>query len=84
MFAVRYWTDSPWRARERRVCNPLLDNSAEYNSAGRTNQEVYVPTRHFTNVNTCVYDPSVFRVLANWPRAPAYLPVPPNIARATG
>src|SRR5207244_9735862 len=38
---------------------------------------------HFSSVNTCVYEPSAFRVLANWPRAPMYLPVPPNIARTT-
>jgi hypothetical protein len=35
---------------------------------------------HLNNVNTCVYAPSVFRVLVNWPRAPIYLPVPPNTA----
>ena len=38
---------------------------------------------HFSNVNTCVYEPSVLRVLATWPRAPMYLPVPPKTGRTT-
>jgi len=39
---------------------------------------------YLKKVNTCVYEPPVFRVLVIWPRAPMYLPVPPNTARTTG
>jgi hypothetical protein len=46
---------------------------------GIVSPEFYL--HHLSSVNTCVYEPSAFRVLANWPRAPMYLPVPPNIAR---
>ena len=46
---------------------------------GIVSPEFYL--HHLSSVNTCVYDPSAFRILANWPRAPMYLPVPPNIAR---
>ena len=39
---------------------------------------------YLSNVNTCVYEPSAFRVLVTWPRAPMYLPVPPKTGRTTG
>ena len=39
---------------------------------------------YLSNVNTCVYEPSAFRVLVSCPRAPMYLPVPPKIGRTTG
>src|SRR5437763_13784604 len=48
----------------------------------RANATLY--SDHLSSVNTCVYEPSAFRVLVNWPRAPMYLPVPPKIARTTG
>jgi hypothetical protein len=32
------------------------------------------PAAHLASVNICVYEPSVFRVLVNWPRAPKQSP----------
>jgi hypothetical protein len=40
--------------------------------------------RLLENVNACVYEPSAFRVVVAWPRAPMYLPVPPKTGRTTG
>ena len=39
---------------------------------------------YFINVKTWMYEPSLFRVLVTWPRAPMYLPVPPRTGRSTG
>src|SRR5438046_2627735 len=77
----------PAREWSRRDASDIDAQAGGPNERDASESKPVIPefySHHLSNVNTCVYEPSAFRVLANWPRAPMYLPVPPNMARTTG